>query len=82
MTTSINLSDFKVYEFYFLNSDKTHFTIAKSIKDVKEYYNCTKVHLRKDISIDGSMSFADVITGERTCGYMNVAKSLESYIND
>ena len=81
MKTTINLSNFKVYEFYFRNSDKIRFAIAKSIKDVKEYYECKKVYLRKDIAIDESMSFADVITGERTAGsYMDCTSILENYI--
>ena len=82
MKTTINLSKFKVYEFYFINSDKTHFAIAKSKKDVKEYYRCKKVYLRNDIAIDESMSFADVITGERTANYMNCANNLEFYIDE
>ena len=73
------LKGLKVYEFYFKGSNKVHFAIAKSKKALSDYYlnNVGKIYLRKDIEIDETLGFADVITGD---GFP--AKTLEEILND
>ena len=75
------LKGLKVYEFCFKGSNKVHFAIAKSKKALSDYYlnNVLKIYLRKDIEIDETLWFADVITGNEN-GFP--AKTLEEILND
>jgi len=79
MRASSFLSGTKVYEFYFNNSNKIHFAIAKNKETLSNYYlnDITNIHVRKEIRIDESCGYMDVILDGNT-----PAKNLEFYLMD
>lgn len=84
MATSAKIKGFKVYEFYFNGSNKTHFAIAKSKSDLENHYfnDLRKVYIRKDIAIDESMKFAPVIIKDSN-GYRGFTETtLEEFLNE
>lgn len=82
MKTIEKIKGLKVYEFYFMNSEKIHFAISNSKNTVSEFYNISlkNVYVRKDIKVDEDMKWADVITGKKEHGFFEVPKTLEFYL--
>lgn len=79
MKASSFLSGTKVYEFNFKNNNKIHFAIAKNKETLSNYYlnDITNIHVRKEIKIDESCGYMDVILDENT-----PAKNLGFYLMD
>lgn len=82
--TENKLKGFKVYEFYFKGSNKIHFGIAKSQKDLNKNYfdELGNVHLRKDIKIDESLNFAPVIYQDAKSFSGVNETTLEDFLNN
>lgn len=77
------LKGFKVYEFYFNGSKKTHFAIAKSKADLENHYlnDLGEIYVRKDIDIDESMNHVTLIVKDSR-GFNGLAETtLGEFVN-